>query len=337
MTSPILNTLGFSPVRWEDNRLIVLDQRRLPNHEEYLVLKTPLETAESIANLAVRGAPLIGIVAAYGLCLVENPHDEKTFMDAGRLLAATRPTAVNLAWALERMKKHRQSHIECMNLRQILVDEAQNIHADDARMCSMIGEVGNSIIESGISILTHCNAGALATGGIGTALGIIYTAHYAGKGIEVWVDETRPVLQGARLTAWELSRAGVPYTLISDNMAGTLMAQGKVGLVITGADRVASNYDVANKIGTYGLAVLAQYHRIPFYVAAPTSTFDSGCPNGQSITIEERNSSEITKMGNNAIAPDTARVYNPAFDITPAKLLTGIITENGIIYPPKVG
>jgi methylthioribose-1-phosphate isomerase len=329
----ILHKLGFSPVKWDDDGLIILDQRLLPEREVYRKLATVNEVADAIRNLSVRGAPLIGVVAAYGLCLVENLSDENAFMSACTILRNTRPTAVNLAWAIDRMRAFRIEYKDAVNLRERLVGEAKQIHQEDAEMCERIGEIGNQILPQNCRALTHCNAGALATGGIGTALGVIYTAHFSGKKIEVWVDETRPVLQGARLTAWELSKAGVPFTLIADNMAGSLMAQGQVDVVITGADRVAVNLDFANKIGTYSLAVLANYHKIPFYAAAPSTTFDPNCPDGNCIAIENRSADEIRVVGSQIIAPSGTPVYNPAFDVTPHELVTGIITEKGILRP----
>jgi methylthioribose-1-phosphate isomerase len=260
----IFSKLGFSPVEWCRDHLSVLDQRQLPSKEEYLKLKTIDEVAGAIYSLAVRGAPLIGIVAAYGLCLLSDPEDERSFDKACRKLKSVRPTAVNLSWAVDRMAARRREEKGRSELRKALVEEASKIHHEDRDMCDRIGVAGNEIVPDQCRILTHCNAGALATGGIGTALGVIYTAFFSGKKIEVWVDETRPVLQGARLTAWELSRAGVPLKVIPDNAAGYLMSIKKIDLVITGADRVAKNLDLANKIGTYNLAVLAQYHVIPF-------------------------------------------------------------------------
>ncbi|OGC89520.1 MAG: S-methyl-5-thioribose-1-phosphate isomerase [candidate division Zixibacteria bacterium RBG_16_53_22] len=320
-------------MRWADDTLIALNQRALPLKEEYLSLKSVDEVVEAIGVLTVRGAPLIGIAAAYGLCLTTNLGDDALFADSCRRFIDIRPTAVNLRWAVERMAGFRTRNLRCDNLRELMIEEARRTHAEDAEMCVRIGESGNSIVPEHCRILTHCNAGALATGGIGTALGIIYTAHFSGKRVEVWVDETRPVLQGARLTAWELSKAGVPYKLISDSMVGHLMAQGRIDLVITGADRVAANLDYANKIGTYSLAVLAKYHGIPFYAAAPSSTFDPACPNGKSIVIEQRPENEIRYVGQSQVAPSDAPVYNPAFDVTPHELVTGIITEKGILRP----
>ncbi len=331
----ILDKLGFSSVHWDDGVLIALDQRALPETENYLPLKSVRQVAEAIGNLTVRGAPLIGIVAAYGLCLLSNPKNDREFETACEDLISSRPTAVNLPWAVRRMVSIRERNKENADLKTVLLAEARAIHTEDALMCEKIGKFGNEIVPAACRILTHCNAGALATGGIGTALGIIYTGHFAGKRIEVWVDETRPVLQGARLTAWELAKAGVPYTLIADNMAGRLMAEEKIDLVITGADRVAKNLDFANKTGTYSLAVLAKYHNIPFYCAAPSSTFDPDCPDGSSIPIENRGADEIRRCGSKLIAPFDSPVHNPAFDVTPHTLIEGIITENGIISPPE--
>lgn len=329
----ILRHLNFTPVKWDDGKLIILDQRLLPEKEEYLRLITVGEVVEAIRNLSVRGAPLIGIVAAYGLCLVDDPSNDDAFLTACRIIKDARPTAVNLAWAVDRMNAARVENLRQKNLRDILIAEAKKIHEEDAEMCAKIGEYGNELVADRCNILTHCNAGALATGGIGTALGIIYFAHFSAKKIHVWVDETRPILQGARLTAWELSKAGIPYTLISDNMAATLMAQGRVDIVITGADRVAANLDFANKIGTYGLAVIAKYHKVPFYAAAPSSTFDPHCPDGKCIEIENRAPDEVRMVGAQMIAPSGAQVYNPAFDVTPHELIEGIVTEKGIMRP----
>lgn len=283
---------------------------------------------EAIRKLVVRGAPVIGCTAAYGIAIAAKNGDD--LIEASRMLKDSRPTAVNLSWAVNRMM---EAAADNDNDPVILEKEAVRIHNEDASMCRCIGEFGAELIEDGYSILTHCNAGALATGGIGTALGVIYTAFFSGKDITVWVDETRPILQGARLTTWELGRARVPHTLICDNMAASIMAAGKIDCVITGADRIAANYDVANKIGTYNLAVLCHYHKVPFYVAAPTSTFDTDCSDGKSIVIEERPPDEVKSIIGQRIAPDDVEVYNPSFDITPHGLITAIITENGIIKP----
>ncbi len=326
----IQSKLGFTPIRWEDNGIIILDQRLLPVKEEYRRLSSVRDVVAAIRDLSVRGAPLIGIAAAYGICLVQDPNDENELRSSCELLRNCRPTAANLAWAIYRMTKIRKSNLADKNLREILLNEARLILSEDALMCESIGHNGNALIPQSCRILTHCNTGALATGGIGTALGIIYTAFWSGKDINVWVDETRPILQGSRLTSWELSKAKIPYTLISDNMAASLMAKGQVDIVITGADRIAANGDVANKIGTYNLAVLCKYHKIPFYVAAPSSTIDSACPDGNSIIIEERSPDEIKSIGGYQIAPDDAGVFNPSFDITSRDLITAIITEKGV-------
>lgn len=323
----IQSKLGFTPIRWDDNGLIILDQRLLPIKEQYRRLSSVAEVSNAIKDLSVRGAPLIGIAAAYGLCLVRDPHNDNEFQSSCEMLKHCRPTAANLAWAVERMAKIQDSDTANNNLREILLNEARLIHSEDAIMCERIGVNGNSLIPQSCRILTHCNTGALATGGTGTALGIVYTAFWSGKNIHVWVDETRPVLQGSRLTAWELSKAKIPYTLICDNMAASLMAKGEVDIVITGADRIAANGAVANKIGTYNLAVLCKYHKIPFYVAAPSSTIDFDCHDGNSIVIEERPPDEIKSIHGYQIAPYDAGVFNPAFDVTPHDLVTAIITE----------
>ncbi|UCE68045.1 MAG: S-methyl-5-thioribose-1-phosphate isomerase [Candidatus Zixiibacteriota bacterium] len=325
--------MGFTHIEWVDDHLVVLDQRKLPLSEEYFHIRTIDGAFYAIQNLVVRGAPLIGITAAYALCLIENHEDRDSFFVTCETLKSARPTAVNLSWAVNRMINAYESHVGDENLERILLDEAAKIHREDSKMCESIGLHGNKIIPDECRILTHCNAGALATGGIGTALGVIYTAFFSGKMIEVWVDETRPVFQGARLTAWELARAGVPHTLISDNASGKLMSENRINLVIVGADRVAKNLDFANKIGTYNLAVLARYHNIPFYCAAPTSTFDLNCPDGGSIEIENRSADEIRNVFGARISLPATPAYNPAFDITPNSLLTGMITENGILTP----
>lgn len=329
----ILSRLGFSSIRWEKDHPVILDQRQLPLKEEYRDLRSVEEVSDAISTLATRGAPLIGIAAAYGLCLLPEPSNRESFRNACNLLKSTRPTAANLSGAIDRMALKQNECIGHDNLLELLIDEAISIHREDELMCERMGAFGNEVIPDPCRILTHCNAGALATGGIGTALGVIYSAFFSGKRIEVWIDETRPVLQGARLTAWELSKAKIPYKLITDNMAGHLMSGGQVDLVITGADRVAKNLDLANKIGTYTLAVLANHHDIPFYSAAPSTTFDPDCPDGQSIAIEIRADDEIKKIGSVQIAPPDARTHNPAFDITPHELISGIITDRGILRP----
>jgi methylthioribose-1-phosphate isomerase len=329
----IKSKLGFSHIEWRDDHLAVLDQRLLPNEETFIQIDSLQKTAESITNLTVRGAPLIGVTAAYGLCLLDDFNDKNHFLSSCDILKNARPTAVNLSWAVERMKKVFLDNFGKSDLHSILKAEAIFIHEEDSRMCDNIGRIGNTVIPSKCKILTHCNAGALATGGIGTALAVIYTAHFSGKEIEVWVDETRPVLQGARLTAWELAKAGVPFKLISDNVAASLMADAQVDLIVVGADRIAANYDFANKIGTYGLAVQAQFHNVPFYCAAPSTTYDPDCPDGASIPIERRDSVEVQSVLGKSIAPKSAKVFNPAFDVTPHNLVAGIITESEIVRP----
>lgn len=316
---------------WKGDFLRLLDQTRLPKELVYLDCKTPQDVAAAIKKLSVRGAPAIGVAAAYGVTLGMDNLDETI-----NLLAGTRPTAVNLFWALKRMKDciTRHQGISNNQLREILIKEACLIHEDDKEKCRRIGEFGASLIKDGDGILTHCNAGALATGGIGTALGVIYTALEQGKKIRVYADETRPLLQGARLTAWELQTAGVDVTLICDNMAGIVMREGRINLIIVGADRIASNGDAANKIGTYSVAVLAEKHNIPFFVAAPTSTIDMTLSDGSMIPIEQRDQEEITCGFGKQTAPDNIKVYNPAFDVTPHGLIKGIITEEGIAESP---
>ncbi|MFH1860346.1 MAG: S-methyl-5-thioribose-1-phosphate isomerase [bacterium] len=316
---------------WTGDFLRLLDQTRLPEELVYLDCKTPQDVADAIKRLSVRGAPAIGVAAAYGVTLGMGNLDE-----AIELLASTRPTAVNLFWALERMKRciNQYQGMSVEQLRQILIKEACLIHEDDREKCRKIGEFGASLIKDGDGILTHCNAGTLATGGIGTALGVIYTAIEQGKKLRVYADETRPLLQGARLTAWELKEAGVDVTLICDNMAGVVMREGRINLVIVGADRITSNGDAANKIGTYSVAVLAEKHNIPFFVAAPTSTIDMTLSNGSMIPIEQRAEEEITCGFGKQTAPCGIKVYNPAFDVTPHGLIKGIITEAGIAEPP---
>jgi methylthioribose-1-phosphate isomerase len=329
----IAEKLGFRHIEWTDDHLVVLDQRKLPLKEEYFHIRTIDDAFYAIKNLVIRGAPLIGITAAYALCLVENHDDRDSFFTACDNLKSARPTAVNLSWAVNRMINAYEANAGDNEIARILLDEAREIHREDSKMCEEIGLHGNKIVPQECRILTHCNAGALATGGIGTALGVIYTAFFSGKTIEVWVDETRPVLQGARLTAWELARAGVPHTLISDSASGKLMSENRINMVMVGADRIAKNLDFANKIGTYTLAVLANYHNIPFYCAAPTSTFDLNSPDGSLIEIENRDAEEIRNLYGSQIANPETPVHNPAFDITPHNLISGLITENGIITP----
>ncbi|AWB44011.1 S-methyl-5-thioribose-1-phosphate isomerase [Paenibacillus sp. CAA11] len=336
--SPLLS------IRWEDNQLILLDQRLLPDEIVFLELTTPEEVWEAIASMKVRGAPAIGISAAYGVALAGmrfsgEPGEWLAEMTrVADYLATSRPTAVNLFWALDRMKDRaallnaEQADVENRNLG--LLAEAVLIHQEDEEVCRLIGEHALPLFESGMGVLTHCNAGGLATAKYGTALAPIYLAQEKGLPLKVFADETRPVLQGARLTAFELQQAGVDVTLITDNMAAHVMSKGWVQAVIVGTDRIAANGDVANKIGTYGVAVLAKAHGIPFYVACPLSTIDLNTPTGADIPIEERPDSEITEAFGKRTAPAGIKVFNPAFDITPNEYVTAIITEKGIVRPP---
>ncbi len=331
-------------IRWVggcDGWLRLLDQSQLPGREVYIECREIHTLWEAIRALRVRGAPAIGIAAAYGVCLglqgsfSSRQEIETRLSETIQYLASARPTAVNLFWALERMRRRASCFPEAApeELRQLLLEEALAIHAEDRLMCQAIGSHGVSLVPHGAGILTHCNTGALATGGLGTALGVIYTAFSQGKKVHVYVDETRPLLQGARLTAWELGRWGVPHTLICDSTAAVLMKHGRIQLVITGADRIAANGDTANKIGTYSLAVLARAHQIPFYVAAPSTTFDLSLSSGSETPVEERDPAEVVHIMGQGIAPEGVRVFNPAFDITPAELISAIICEAGIIQP----
>ncbi|KGP77215.1 methylthioribose-1-phosphate isomerase [Desulfosporosinus sp. Tol-M] len=330
-------------IEWLGNALRILDQSKLPVETVYRDALSYEDVAEAIEHMEVRGAPAIGAAAAYGFALGAQGYQGNIEGLPGYMevvqdrLGATRPTAVNLFWALRRMEDRLRECREVKDLaevRQILIEEADHIAEDDRRVNGLIGEYGNEIIPEKANILTHCNAGALATVEYGTALGVIRKANETGKTIHVYADETRPLLQGARLTTMELMQDKIPVTLIADNMAGYLMQQGKVDLVIVGADRIAANGDTANKIGTYSLAVLAQAHAIPFYVAAPTSTIDLKVATGQEIPIEERPDKEMRECFGVQVAPAEVNVYNPAFDVTPAKYITGIITEKGIMTNP---
>jgi len=333
--------MELAHINFENDRLVILDQTLLPGKVEYINLDSLDSSIEAIKSLRVRGAPAIGITAAYALFIEAKRLYENGSLTYNNLfplsekLKHSRPTAVNLEWATNRMMAHckNNSHSDMELLLESLRLMALQIHNEDRQTCDKIGQYGAALLDDQMSVLTHCNAGILATGGTGTALAPIYKATEQGKKIHVFVDETRPLGQGARLTYWELKKMGVPATLISDNMAGTLMQQNKIGMIIVGADRIAANGDIANKIGTYPLAILADYHTIPFYCAAPGSTFDFSLSSGSEIPIEERDYSEILdfwKIKNNF----DYSVYNPAFDITPNKLLTGIITEKGIIEKP---
>jgi len=333
----------ISPVRWEGSRLVLLDQTRLPVEEIERHCASWEEVADAIRSLVVRGAPAIGVAAAFGVALAarQSRADQwegllADLEEAIKGLGATRPTAVNLFWALERMRRvaigNRTMPIDA--LRGRLLEEAQAILDEDVAANRAMGAHGAALVPVGGRVLTHCNAGALATAGYGTALGVIRAAHERGTLALVWVDETRPVMQGSRLTAWELVREGIPHRLISDVAAASVMKRGDVDLVVTGADRIAANGDTANKIGTYGLAVLARHHGIPFYVAAPFSTIDSSIATGSAIVIEERDPAEVRAVAGRQTAPAASPVFNPAFDVTPAALISAIITERGIIRPP---
>lgn len=334
---------GYDTIRWENDRVVLLDQRRLPTAEVYLVCEDYQQVIDAIRTLAIRGAPAIGVAGAMAVALGALRLETATtaeFLQQLQAIAAevsaARPTAVNLSWAVRRLEglATAQSSLPLPELKAQLVAAAQAILAEDIASNREMGRRGQELLAPGSRILTHCNAGGLATGGYGTALGVIRAAWEAGKKIQVWVDETRPVLQGARLTAWELGKLGIPHTLICDNAAASLMARGLIDAVIVGADRIAANGDVANKIGTYSVAVAANYHGVPFYVAAPVSTFDFSLSDGRQIPIEERSPQEVSHCGQGPIAPATTPAYNPAFDVTPHQLITAIITEKGILRAP---
>jgi methylthioribose-1-phosphate isomerase len=330
-------------LEWTDSGVLFIDQTKLPTEETYVNCTTHEQVADVIRTMVVRGAPAIGVSAAMGIALGVNNSKAKTvaelrpeFDQICDLISKTRPTAVNLFWAIARMRKKFESlqTLPIAQVKQALIEESKRMHAEDIAACQAMGKHGATLMPSSGGVLTHCNAGALATCGYGTALGVIRAAIEAGKKIHVYADETRPFLQGSRLTAWELMKDGIPTTVISDNMAGAMMNQGKIGAIVVGADRIAANGDVANKIGTYSVAVLAQAHGIPFYVAAPISTVDLETSDGSKIPIEQRHSSEVTHIAGKSIAPDGVGVENPAFDVTPAKYVTAIITERGIARAP---
>ena len=316
-------------IRWEGKTLYLLDQTKLPVEEIWLPYTDYRPVADAIRTMVVRGAPAIGVTAAYAYCLAALAGED--LKQAKTVLAASRPTAVNLFWALDRMERKAD---DCGDNPETLIAEAIAIHQEDVAMCKAMGLYGASVVPDHAHILTHCNAGALATGGYGTALGVIRAAHEQGKVDMVYADETRPLLQGARLTAYELVTDHIPATLIADNMAASLMAKGKIDMVVVGCDRMAANGDFANKIGTYSVAVNAHHHGVPFYVALPCSTIDLTIPDGSGIPIEERDKNEVRTLYGVQTAPATVEVYNPAFDVTPHSLVAGIITEKGIIYPP---
>ncbi len=332
-------------IAWQGDDIVMIDQRKLPADEIYVTCKTVNDVAKAIKTMVIRGAPAIGVCAAMGLALgaqrskaTGTKQFTTEFQKNCEQLAATRPTAVNLFWAIERMKRaFSEGALAGESVEQLqarLRREADQIHDDDVASCRAIGAHGATLVPAEAKILTHCNAGALATAGYGTALGVIRGAVEAGRKVRVLADETRPFLQGARLTAWELVRDGIDTTVITDNMAGAMMRTGQVDLVVVGADRIAANGDVANKIGTYSVAVLAKEHGIPFYVAAPWSTIDPQTSDGDAIPIEERNAREVTHVGNNQLAPDGASIRNPSFDVTPSKYITAIITERGVYKAP---
>ncbi len=332
-------------IEWQDDGVVMVDQRKLPAQEVYVHCKTAKEVARAINKMVIRGAPAIGVAAAMGLALGMTRSKAKgtsqlaaEFYKLSELMAGTRPTAVNLFWAIERMKRvfsdAARSGQSTDEIKDAIVTEAKRVHDEDVASCRALGAHGEAVVPDDACVLTHCNAGALATGGYGTALGVIRAAVECGKRLVVFADETRPFLQGARLTAWELMRDGIDTTVITDSMAGPLMREGKVDIVVVGADRIAANGDVANKIGTYTVAILAREHGVPFYVAAPVSTVDFAMPDGTKIPIEERSEREITHIGSLRVTPEGARVWNPAFDVTPHRFIAGIITEHGICRPP---
>lgn len=332
-------------IAWEQDAVVMVDQRKLPSAEVYVRCKTVNEVAKAIRTMVIRGAPAIGVAAAMGIALgatrskaTGTRQFAAEFQKTCDLMAGTRPTAVNLFWAIERMKRSfAEGALAGESVEQLAARlrlEATQIHDEDVASCRAIGAFGGALVPDGARVLTHCNAGALATAGYGTALGVIRGAVEAGKRLSVLADETRPFLQGARLTAWELVKDGIDTTVITDNMAGAMMHAGHVDLVVVGADRIAANGDTANKIGTYSLGVLAREHNIPFYVAAPWSTIDLATPDGAAIPIEERNAREVTHVGSIQLAPDGASIRNPAFDVTPHRYITAIITERGVLRAP---
>ena len=335
--------MAIQSIEWRDDHVRIIDQTYLPGREVYSDIRDVGRMWEAIKKLRVRGAPAIGIAAGYGfyLGIKELPENsfQSFFVEVERVaeyLETARPTAINLHWALDRLKTTIKAHKdkEIAEIKKIVLKTAKTIHAEDKRTCKSIGEKGVELIEKDAQILTHCNTGSLATGQYGTALSVIFHAHEADKNVQVWVDETRPLLQGSRLTAWELQNAEIPMKLITDSTAGSLIRRGEVDIVLVGADRITANGDVANKIGTYPLAVVAHENDIPFYVAAPLSTIDMELEEGDEIPIEEREGDEITRFNDSKVAPKKTETYNPAFDITPNQYISGFVTEEGIIEPP---
>ncbi len=332
--------MAVKTIEWRNDRVIMLDQRLLPHKEVYRACRNYQEVGQAIREMVIRGAPAIGVAAAMGVALGALKSGEKNFdREFERIfltLSKTRPTAVNLFWALERMRKiytaNRNQGVE--TVKRLLKEEAQKIYREDIAANKQLGKFGAALLRNAKHVMTHCNAGALATAGYGTALGIMRALKESGKQFDVWVSETRPFLQGARLTAWELKKEKIPATLVTDNMAGYLMQKGRVDAVVVGCDRVAANGDVANKIGTYAIAVLAKRHGIPFYVAGPTSSIDLNCPSGKEIPIEQRDPREVSHLFGRALAPKGTKIFNPAFDITSQDLVSAIITEKGVINPP---
>ncbi|MGN6186037.1 MAG: S-methyl-5-thioribose-1-phosphate isomerase [Thermoanaerobaculia bacterium] len=314
--------MHVTPLQWDGGVLKLLDQRLLPRQETWIDCRTATDVADAIRTMVVRGAPAIGVSAAFGMAMAKKNGEDVQV--AAKTLKDSRPTAVNLAWAVDRMLSHEGDWTA----------EAERINEEDLEACKTMGRYGAELLGSSATVLTHCNAGALATAGYGTALGVIRAAVESGKRIAVFADETRPYLQGARLTAWELQQDGIDVTLITDNMSGHFFQQGKFDAVVVGADRIAINGDAANKIGTYTVAVLAHAHGVPFYVAAPVSTIDPRCPNGAAIPIEERSAAEVVEIFGARVAPEGIAVRHPAFDVTPARLITAIITERGVLHPP---
>jgi len=332
-------------IEWQADAVVMVDQRKLPGQEIYVRCKTAAEVARAIKTMVIRGAPAIGVAAAMGIALgMQRSTVQGTrqfaveFTRICDVMAGTRPTAVNLFWAIDRMKRvfgdAVQTGASVSEISARLVREAQVIHDEDVASCRAMGQAGAAVVPGGARILTHCNAGALATAGYGTALGVIRAAAEQGKVLQVYADETRPFLQGARLTAWELVRDQIPTTVITESMAGPLMRQGGLDFVVVGADRIAANGDVANKVGTYTVALLAKTHGVPFYVAAPLSTIDLATVDGSQIPIEQRPAREVSHLGSARLTPEGASIWNPAFDVTPAELVTGIITERGIVRAP---